>query len=146
MPCIDAITAATKGKLHENAVLGHKLDCFSDTNEPDFRSRENTGGKLVQISQNSENVLLYYVPHEKKDGNYNNPLNIGQYANDLGFTMGVTENSYLKNAPIKNSLIFVWKVSNSNGCLVPNCPVLVTAKDIYFRANRQPIEIGVRYR
>jgi hypothetical protein len=146
--CIDAITAATKGKLHEYAVLGHKLtlESYSDINKPDFRASENTGRKLVKISQNSENPPLYYVPHEKKDRNYGNRANIGQYANDLGYATGVTESSYLKNTSVKNSLIFVWRVSNSNGILVPSCPVLVTAKDIYFKADKKPIEIGVRYR
>ena len=148
MPCIDAITAVAKGKLDENIVMGHKLifDSDLDTFESIYQSGKNVGQNLVRISQNGETSALYYVPHENNDKNYSDPANIGQYANDLGFATGVNESIYVNNAIVKNSLMFAWKVTNLNGFLVPICPVLVTAKDVFFKANKKTIEIGVRYR
>ena len=93
---------------------------------------------------------VVYVPKPTEpaaDARAFTPAEIGVCCNDLAFSEGVDEGTYLDLADKLNLFELVWRLAPADGdasLLEPTWPVVITARDVRFD-NVEPREAGLSY-
>ena len=95
----------------------------------------------VHIEQAPDFYESYFVP---KVNNKFLSVNMGIFANDFAFSFDVAANTYTDISMRENILQLVWRLTLTDGKLVPSWPVVILISETKF-TNREPMEVGLYY-
>lgn len=136
VPLGDAVSAASKDGGDVRYVLqGHLLH---------LNNQKSDGNTNILVFPDPSWKKHCFIPDPVADEDLGGILNYGVFANDLGYSAGISREEYKRNADIHNIVMLAWRMEIVDSKLCPLWPVVVLRKDTKF-TNTEPMEIGATY-